>query len=149
MPGEQRFSREGAKPRLAELPIAENDREAVTDISDLLSRLERHAAESGRLEGHVETLEQAVQTEREARSRLVATLKRERKAAAALHARAEQAEAAGASQAEELERLREALAVAEQQAQVIWMQLAEAERQLATKPSRSRWRRLLRREPSA
>ncbi len=148
MPGEQRFSREGAQPRLAEVPIAE-DRDAATDISDLLSRLERQASESGRLVGHVESLEQALETEREARRRLAATLKRERKAAAAIHARAEQAEAAAASQAEELERLRQALTVAEQQAQVSWMQLAEAERQLAARPARSRWRRFLRREPSA
>ena len=130
------------------MPIPQ-DRDAAAGIPDLLSRLERQAAESGRLEGHVESLEHALEGEREARRRLAATLKRERKAAASLHARAEEAEAARASQGEELERLRQALSVAEQHAQVIWMQLAEAERQLAARVHRSRWRRLLRREPSA
>jgi chromosome segregation ATPase len=148
LPSEQRFTREGAKSTLAELPIPE-DREAFADASDLLSRLERQAAESGRLEGQVESLEQALESERDARRRLAATLKRERKAAAALHARAEEAEATAATQAEELDRLRQAVSVAEQHAQVIWMQLADAERQLAARPQPSRLDRLLRREPSA
>ena len=116
--------------------------------TELLGRLERQAAESGRLVGHVEALEDSVRTERDARRRLVATLKRERKAAAALHERAERAEAASAAQAEELQRLRQATAVTEQQNQVVWMQLAEAERQLVWR-SRPLWRRLLRRPPSA
>ncbi len=116
--------------------------------TELLGRLERQAAESGRLVGHVEALEESVRTERDARRRLAATLKRERKAAAALHERAELAEAASAAQAEEIERLRQAAAVSEQQAQLVWMQLAAAERQLAWS-SRPLWRRLLRRPPSA
>jgi len=116
--------------------------------SELLGRLERQAAESGRLVGRVEALEEALQTERDARRRLAATLKRERKAAEALHARAQRAEAAEAAQAEELERLREAAAVTAQQTQLIWMQLSEAERQLDWK-SRPFWRRMLRKPPSA
>jgi len=116
--------------------------------SELLGRLERQAAESGRLLARVEALEEALQTERDARRRLAATLKRERKAAEALHARAQRAEAAEAAQAEELERLREAAAVTAQQTQLIWMQLSEAERQLDWK-SRPFWRRILRQPPSA
>jgi chromosome segregation ATPase len=117
------------------------------DTSDLLERLERHAAESGRLEGRVESLENALRTEREARRRLAAILKRERKAAAALHARAEQAEAASAAQAEELSHLREATALAEQQVQAAWAQFADAEHRLAVK-RRPLWRKLLRRPPA-
>ena len=116
--------------------------------SELLGRLERQAAESGRLLARVEALEEALQTERDARRRLAATLKRERKAAEALHARAHRAEAAEAAQAEELARLREAAAVTAQQTQLIWMQLSEAERQLDWK-SRPFWRRILRQPPSA
>lgn len=123
------------------------DIEIEGEPSELLGRLERQAAESGRLVGHVEALEESVRTERDARRRLAATLKRERKAAAALHERAERAEAASAAQAEELQRLRQATAVTEQQNQVVWMQLGEAERQLAWS-SRPLWRRLLRRPPS-
>jgi len=116
--------------------------------SELLGRLERQAAESGRLLARVEALEEALQTERDARRRLAATLKRERKAAEALHARAQRAEAAEAAEAEELARLREAAAVTAQQTQLIWMQLSEAERQLDWK-SRPFWRRMLRKPPSA
>ena len=116
--------------------------------SELLGRLERQAAESGRLVARVEALEEALQTERDARRRLAATLKRERKAAEALHARAQRAEAAEPAQAEELARLREAAAVTAQQTQLIWMQLSEAERQLDWK-SRPFWRRMLRQPPSA
>jgi hypothetical protein len=118
------------------------------DPSELLGRLEAQAAESGRLEGRVQALEDAVRTERDARRRLAATLKRERKAAEALHQRAQRAEAAWAEQTEELERLRQAAALTEQQTQVIWMQLSDAERQLDWK-SRPFWRRFLRQPPSA
>jgi chromosome segregation ATPase len=116
--------------------------------SELLSRLERQAAESGRLEGRVQTLEGALEREREARRRLTATLKREREAAEALHERAQRAEGDCATQAKELEGLRQAVLIAEQQLQVVWMQLADAERQLEWR-SRPLWRRLLRRPPSA
>jgi hypothetical protein len=124
------------------------------DTSDLLERLERQAAESGRLEGRVNSLENALRTEREARRRLAATLKRERAAAVALHhraeeaeARAEQAAAANAAQAEELGGLREAIALAEEQVQAAWSQAADAEHRLAIK-SRPLWRKLLRRPPA-
>jgi hypothetical protein len=116
--------------------------------SEIVGRLERQAAEYGRLVGRVEVLEDALTTERDARRRLAATLKRERKAAAALHERARSAEAASAAQAEELERLRQAAALLEQQRQVVWLQLADADRQRAW-TSRPLWRRLLRRPPSA
>ena len=108
------------------------------DTSELLERLERQAAESGRLEERVESLENALRVEREARRRLAATLKRERAAAEALHQRAEQAE--------ELGRLREGMAMAEQQLQTAWTQCAEVEHQLAMK-CRPLWRKVLRRPP--
>lgn len=117
------------------------------DTSDLLERLERQAAESGRLEGRVESLENALRAEREARRRLVATLKRERAAAEELHHRAEQAEATSAAQAEELGRLREAMTVAEQQLQTAWAQCADAEQRLTWK-CRPLWRKILRRPPA-
>jgi hypothetical protein len=111
------------------------------EAGELLGRLERHAAESGRLMGRVEALEDAVRTERDARRRLAATLKRERKAAEALYERAQRAEATCAAQAEELERLRQAAALLERS------QRSEAHRQIAW-GSRPLWRRLLGRPPS-
>jgi predicted nuclease with TOPRIM domain len=117
------------------------------DTSELLERLERQAAESGRLEERVESLENALRVEREARRRLAATLKRERAAAEALHQRAEQAEAVSAAQAEELGRLREGMAMAEQQLQTAWAQCAGVEHQLALK-CRPLWRKMLRRPPA-
>jgi hypothetical protein len=122
------------------------DIDVEPDSSELLGRLERQAAESGRLEGRVQALEDAVRTERDARRKLAATLKRERKAAEALHQRALSAEAEFAAQTEELERLRQAAALTEQQTQVIWMQLSEAERRLEWQ-SRPFWRRFLRQPP--
>jgi hypothetical protein len=95
--------------------------ETEAEASELLSRLERQAAEAGRLEGRVQTLERELQTERDARRRVTATLKRERGAAKTLHARAH---------------------LAEQQVQAMWAQIAEIERQLALK-SRPLWQKLL------
>ena len=117
------------------------------DTSDLLERLERQAVESGRREERVESLENALRAEREARRRLAATLKRERAAAEALHQRAEQAEALSSAQAEELGRLREGMAMAEQQLQTAWAQCAGVEHQLALK-CRPLWRKMLRRPPA-
>ena len=65
-----------------------------------------------------------------------------------LLARAEAAEAAALSQAEEVERLREASGIAEQQIQVLWMRLSEAERQVAF-AQRPLWRKLFRRPPAS
>ena len=113
--------------------------------SELLERLERQATESGRLEGRVETLEGALRRERDARRRLAETLKRERKAAEALHARAEQAEAANAAQGAEIERLREAATLAEQQLQGMLTQLTDSKLAMDARP---RWRKLLRRPPA-
>ena len=113
--------------------------------SELLERLERQATESGRLEERVESLEAAVKREREARRRLADTLKRERTAAEALHARAEQAEAANAAQAAEIERLREAVTLAEQQLQAMLTQMADTNLAMETRP---RWRKLLHRPPA-
>ena len=138
----ERFGREGNEARLAALPGGERAVESDVDTSELLGRLERQAAETGRLEGRVDALELALKTERDARRRLGDTLKRERNAAEALHARAQQAEAESDAKTAEIDELRQAAAVAEGQMQVIWMQLAEAERQLGAHP-RSLWRRLL------
>jgi hypothetical protein len=121
--------------------------EVEPEASELLSRLERQAEESGRLKGRVQTLEEALRSERDAHRRMTEMLTRERTAAEAIHARVEQAEAASADQAEELERLRQAMVLAEQQVQMMSMQLADAERQLALK-SRPVWRKLLRRPPA-
>ena len=76
-----RFSREAGKPRLAEAPPADSAVDTEVEASELLTRLEEHAAESGRLEGQAQTLERALEKERDGRRRLAATLKRERKAA--------------------------------------------------------------------
>lgn len=143
MPSE-RFNRESNEPRLAAVRGHATAPEQEVAAAELLSRLERQAAECGRLEGRVDALELALKTERDARRRLADTLKRERKAAEALHARAQQAEAASEAQAAELEEVRQAAAVAEGQMHVIWMQLAEAERQLAAQP-RGIFSRLFRR----
>jgi hypothetical protein len=143
----ERFNREAGKPLLAEAPLADSAVETEIDPAELLTRLERQAAESGRLEGRVQTLERALKAERDARRRLAERLKRERSAAAAIHERAQRDAAALASAAEELERLRQVIAVSEQQVQVSWTRLLEAEQQLASK-QRSLWRKLLRRPPT-
>jgi chromosome segregation ATPase len=145
----ERFNREAGKPWLAEAPPADAAVDTEIEPSELLTRLERQAAESGRLEGRVQTLERELEDAREARRRLVETLKRERKAAKALHERAERAErarAAHGSAAEELEQLRDRKAVSEQQLKLIWAQLEYAEQQL-TAHERPLWRRLFRRPP--
>jgi hypothetical protein len=142
----ERFNREAGKPRLAEAPPADSAADAELDPGALLTRLEKQAAESGRLEGRVQTLERALKTEREARRRLGETLQRERRAAKALHERAELGREAAASATEELERVRQAFALSEQQLKVSWARLMQAELQLAIS-ERSLWRRLLRRPP--
>jgi hypothetical protein len=144
--GEKRFSREAGEPWLAEAPPADAAVDAELEPSELLTRLERHAAESGRLKGRVQTLERALKSEREARRRLGETLQRERRAAKALHERAELGREAAASATEELERVRQAFALSEQQLKVSWARLMQAELQLAIS-ERSLWRRLLRRPP--
>ena len=134
-------------PRLAETPRAGGVAAEEEDRGALLDRLERQAADTGRLEGRVQTLERALKAERDARRRIADTLKRERKAAEALHTRAERARAEHASAAEKAERMRQAAAFSEQQVRLVWAQLSEAERRLAWR-SRPLWRKLLRRPPS-
>ncbi len=128
----ERFSREAGKPRLAEAPPADSAIDTEVEASELLTRLERQAAESGRLEGRTQTLEEALKAERDARRRLGETLKRERKAAKALHDRAEHDRAARAQ--------------SEQQLQMAWARLMQAEQELALR-ARPLWRKLLRRPP--
>ena len=147
----ERFNREAGKPQLAEAPPGNSpvDTEIDTEIdpAELLMRLERQAAESGRLEARIQALEEALKAERGARRRLADRLKRERDAAAAIHERAERDAAELSSATEELERLRHAIAVDDQQVQMSWARLMEAEQQLAWK-ERSPWRKLLRRPPA-
>lgn len=142
----ERFNREAGKPRLAEAPPADLAADAELHPSQLLSRLEKHAAETGRLEGRVQTLERTVKSERDARRRLTEVLQRERRAARALHERAERDRVAHASAAEELERVQRAFSVTEKQLQMSWARLVHAEQQLALH-ERSLWRRVLRRPP--
>lgn len=141
----ERFSRE--KPYLAEAPAAVMAVETDADTPDLLTRLEKQAAECGRLEGRVEALEQAVKTEREARRKLAETLKRERAAARAIHERAERAEAELATARGELETLQGALDASEHEVQLARAQMKQLEHQLAWK-CRSPLRKLLRRPPA-
>ena len=126
-------------------PSMEVVRSIEPEPSELLERLERQATESGRLEERVESLEAAVKREREARRRLADTLKRERTAAEALHARAEQAEAANAAQAAEIERLREAVTLADNQLQAMLTQVTDAQVAMGARP---RWRKVLHRPPA-
>jgi hypothetical protein len=141
----ERFNREASKPRLAEAPPADPGPDAELESSDLLTRLERQAAESGRLDGRVQTLERALKAERDARRRLGETLQRERRAAEAVHARAQTAQEAAT---EELERMRQVIAATQQEMRVTRARLIQAEQQLALK-QRSVWRKLLRRPPQA
>jgi hypothetical protein len=146
---ERRFSREATKPRLAEAR-PEDANLAGDEVVGLLDRLQEQAAEAGRLGGRVQDLEKALNAEREARRRVLDTLKRERRAAAAIKARAERIERDAEGYAEvvaELEELRESAAVLEQQVQITWAQLLEGERQLALE-RRPLWRRLLGRPPA-
>jgi hypothetical protein len=144
----ERFNREAGKPWLAEAPPADAPADTELAPGELLTRLERQAAESGRLDGRVQTLERAVKSEREARRRLGETLQRERKAAKALHDRAQHERAGRAAAEAELERVQQGLAVSEQQLQMSWARLMQAEHQLAL-TERSLWRKLLGRSPRA
>ena len=142
----ERPKRAPGKPRLAEAPPADSAADNEVEASELLTRLERQAAESGRLEGQTRTLERALKTEREARRRLTETLKRERRAAKALHDRAEHDRAACVAAEEELERVRQGFDVSEQQLQMSWARLMQAEQELALR-GRPLWRKLLRLPP--
>jgi hypothetical protein len=145
----ERFSREATKPRLAEAR-PEHVKPVGDEVADLLDRLEQQAAEAGRLGGRVRDLETALKAEREARRRVLDTLKRERRAAAAIKDRAERIERDAKGYAEvvaELEELRESSATLEQQVQITWAQLLEGERQLALE-RRPWWRKLLGRPPA-
>ena len=144
----ERFNREAGKPWLAEAPPADSAVDTEIEASELLTRLERQAAESGRLEGQTQTLERALKAERDARRRLAETLKRERTAAKALYERAEEDRAARATAEQELERVQQGYAVTEQQLQMSWARLMQAEQELAQR-ARPLWRKLLRRPPGA
>jgi predicted RNase H-like nuclease (RuvC/YqgF family) len=142
-----RFVREPAKPRLAEAPPPGAVSVVDSELSELLGRLERQAAESGRLEGRVDALEAALRKQRDARRRLAETVRRERRAAHALKERAERAEEAHAQSKGEAERLREAAAVTEQHLHIAWARVGDLEESLAWQ-SRPIWRKALRRPPA-
>jgi hypothetical protein len=124
----------GTEPRVIRLRDAPDAGEL--DTTDLLGRLEAQAEENGRLAARAESFERVARSERDARRRLSDTLKRERK----------EAEAAVAARTEEVGRLEQALALSEQQKNMIWMQLTEAAEQVAVL-RRPLWRKLLRRPP--
>jgi chromosome segregation ATPase len=134
----------GNEPRVIRLADAPDAIKLDTD--DLLGRLEAQAEENGRVQAKAESFERVAKAERDARRRLSDRLKTERRAAEDIHARAEVAETRVAAQAEEIERLSGALSMAQQQAQLTWTQLSEADRQLAL-AARPLWRKLLRRAP--
>lgn len=142
----QRFSREDAPPRLTEAtgPVVTDAIEL--DAGELLARLEAQAAENGRLEARVQALERAVSGERDARRRLAATLKKERRAAAAIHEQSERYREEHAASVDELERLRQASAVSDLHVQQAWARVAETEQRLAYY-EQGFWRRLFRRSP--
>jgi hypothetical protein len=137
---------QGTEPRVIRLADAPEAIEFET--TDLLSRLESQAEENGRLRAHADSLERVARAERDARRRLADTLKRERRAAEALHQRAERAEALQAASVEEVERLSQVVAVTEQQMQALWTHLEISERPVDLAPA-PLWRRLLRRPPRA
>jgi hypothetical protein len=143
----ERFNREEGKPWLAEASPADLAVDTEVEASELLTRLERQAAESGRLEGQTHRLERSLKAERDARRRLADTLKRERRAAKAIHLRAEHDRAARATAEQDLERVRQGFALSEQQLQMSWARLVQAEQELALR-TRPLWRKLLRRPPA-
>jgi hypothetical protein len=65
----ERFNREAGKPQLAEAPPADSAVDTEVEPSELLTRLEQHAAESGRLERQAQTLKRALEKERDGRRR--------------------------------------------------------------------------------
>jgi chromosome segregation ATPase len=136
----------GTEPRVIRLADAPDAIEL--DTNDLLGRLEAQAEENGRLRARAESFERVARTERDARRRMSDTLKRERRAAEALHARAEAGRAEREAMGQELERLRETATLNQLQVEQAWARLAEAERRLAHH-ERGIWRRLLRRGPRA
>jgi hypothetical protein len=132
---QERFARrDSGEPVLAEAPPLEPGATLELDAAELLTRLERQAAENGRLEARADALETKARAERDARRRLAATLKREREAAAALHQRAEHHRAAHEAAVEELERVREEA----------WSRLAASQRPVA-EHELGFWRGLLQR----
>src|SRR3954447_13418739 len=124
----------GTEPRVIRLRDAPDAMEL--DTTDLLGPLEAQADEIGRLAAGAESFERGARVERDARRRLSDTLKRERSAA----------EAALAAKDEEIERLEKGLALAEQQKQMVWMQLNESSQRIAVL-SRPLWRKVMRRPP--
>jgi hypothetical protein len=137
---------QGTEPRVIRLRDAPDAMEL--DTTDLLGRLEAQAEENGQLAARAESFERVARAERDARRRLADTLKRERRAAKALHERAEQAEAALAAKTEEADGHLHALALAEQQRHMIWTQLLATQHELEMR-SRAVWRKLLRRPPKS
>jgi hypothetical protein len=140
----QSFVRDGGNRRLAEAPRLEDTQSNELDAAELVSRLEEQAAENGRLQAQLEAADRIAGSERDARRRVVAQLKRERKAAAALHERAQRDREAHVAAVEELECVRRGAELAELHVQQAWTRLSETERRLAYY-ERGLWARLLRR----
>jgi predicted nucleic acid-binding Zn-ribbon protein len=118
------------------------------DPAEVLSRLEHHVAEAGRLHGRLDVVEETLERERTARRKLLGTLKRERRVAEALKSRAERAEEARDAATDELEQSRKLAAAAQHQLQMTWSRVADLETALAWE-QRPLWRKLLRRPPGA
>ena len=128
------------------IPLRDAPDAIELDTADLLSRLESQAEENGRLAEKVSALERVARAERDSRRRLTETLKHERRAAEALHEHAQRVEGELAAKTEEAAELEESLRLSDQQKLAAWMQLAEAERELAFE-RRPLWRKALRRPP--
>ena len=142
----ERFNREAGKPRLAEAPPADSAVDTEVEASELLTRLEHQAAESGRLEGQTQTLERALKAERDgsAAARGHAQARAQSRQGTPRSRRARPCRARTAEQ--DLERVRQGFALSEQQLQVSWARLMQAEQELALR-TRPLWRKLLRRPP--
>jgi chromosome segregation ATPase len=141
-----RFVRGASTPRLADAAAAPPA--LPEESADLLSRLEHQAEECGRLMGRIDALEQRLRAERDARRRLLETVKRERGAAKVLAERADRAEASVALLSEESQRFQSAAESSERALDAAWTHIATVERQLAW-AERPAWRKLLHRPPKS
>ena len=106
----ERFNREEGKPRLAEAPPADLAVDTEVEASELLTRLEHQAAESGRLEGQTQTLERALKAERDGSAAARGHAEARAQSRQGTPHRAEHDRAARAAAEEDLERVRQGFA---------------------------------------